>query len=329
MADYWIKWYIEIIDDPKMATLPDRLWRRFSELCLLAGRLCNDKSGLLPDTRQLAWALRMSSDELQTDLVQLAATGIIESVSGGWLIPNFRKRQQAATPTERVHQHRERKQKQQYYDNETDSKRNVTQINRAETEHSRDRAKNTPPVSPDLLKSNSRVTQKLVGVAESETDQFETIFQNEKSKRTKCKIDPANLKNRLCQNETTIPETPSETPSETLDNLPQKKSEPGIDYYPIAKALSDVTGIDFDKNKSRLFGEAKHYKLEDVAQILSDYAPGCGWYTHDWRGKKGQAPSLAQVRESWGKLIGSGRKPRTPETVLITLPDGTTTEART
>lgn len=27
MADYWLKLYIEILDDPKMATLPDRVWR--------------------------------------------------------------------------------------------------------------------------------------------------------------------------------------------------------------------------------------------------------------------------------------------------------------
>jgi DnaD/phage-associated family protein len=134
MADYWIKWYIEIIDDPKMATLPDRLWRRFSELCLLAGRLCPDKSGKLPDTRQLAWALRMPTDELQTDLVQLASTGILKSIPGGWLIPNFKKRQSAASSTERVHQHRARKQKQQYYEDETQLKRNVTQSRLTETE---------------------------------------------------------------------------------------------------------------------------------------------------------------------------------------------------
>jgi len=30
MADYWIKLYHEIIDDPKMATMPDRLWRILS-----------------------------------------------------------------------------------------------------------------------------------------------------------------------------------------------------------------------------------------------------------------------------------------------------------
>jgi hypothetical protein len=149
MADYWIKLYHEIIDDPKMATLPDRLWRRVIELFLLAGKLCPDKSGVLPDTRQLAWLLRVSTDELQTDMSQLAGTGIIKSIPNGWMIVNFEKRQQAASSTERVKQHRERKQKQQYYDNETDLKRNVTQINRAETETETEQS--IPiPLSPEI-----------------------------------------------------------------------------------------------------------------------------------------------------------------------------------
>jgi hypothetical protein len=139
MADYWIKWYHEILDDPKMATLPDRLWRRFAELCLLAGKLCPDKSGKLPDARQIAWMLRMPTDDLQLDLEQLASTGLIEPIPGGWFIVNFQKRQHAASSTERVQRHRERQKKQQYYGDETQMKRNVTQINRL-TEQNRLRA---------------------------------------------------------------------------------------------------------------------------------------------------------------------------------------------
>lgn len=142
MADYWIKWYIEILDDPKMATLPDRLWRRFSELCLISARVSPDKSGTLPDVRQIAWVLRIQTDDLQHDLDQLCATGMVEPIPNGWLIVNFTKRQ-AATPTnERVKQHRERKQKQQYYPNETDLKRSVTQ-SRAESEQSRAESEDT------------------------------------------------------------------------------------------------------------------------------------------------------------------------------------------
>lgn len=154
MADYWIKWYHEIIDDPKMATLPDRLWRRFAELCLLAGKLCPDKSGKLPDARQIAWMLRMPTDDLQLDLEQLASTGLIEPIPGGWFIVNFQKRQQAASSTERVQRHRERKKKQQYYGDETQMKRNVTQINRL-TEQSRAEEEATDTDIEELLRTQT------------------------------------------------------------------------------------------------------------------------------------------------------------------------------
>ena len=48
MADYWLKLYIEILDDPKMAVLPDRLWRRIIELFLIAKKL--HMNGHLPET---------------------------------------------------------------------------------------------------------------------------------------------------------------------------------------------------------------------------------------------------------------------------------------
>lgn len=136
MADYWIKMYHEILDDPKMATMPDRLWRRTMEIFLLAGKLSRDKSGYLPETNQLAWLLRMSSDDLLMDLKQLESVGILERVADGWLVVNFEKRQAAATDAERKRQQRERDQRDQYYGNEkvTTLSRNVTQNTESETE---------------------------------------------------------------------------------------------------------------------------------------------------------------------------------------------------
>lgn len=127
MGDYWIKLYHEIIDDPKMATLPDRLWRRTIELFLLAGKLSADKSGMIPDTRQLAWLLRIPTDDLQNDIDQLLGTGIIENIPGGYVVVNFEKRQSPSTGAERVQQYRERKRKQEYYGDVTTKKQNVTQ----------------------------------------------------------------------------------------------------------------------------------------------------------------------------------------------------------
>lgn len=132
MPDYWIKYYIEILDDPKMATLPDRLWRRTSELFLLAGKF--GKQGYLPETRQLAWVLRMNADDLDLDLRQIAATGIIQKTPDGWFVVNFAKRQAPVPPAVRMKKSRERKRKEQYYADDngdvTNLLRNETQINR-------------------------------------------------------------------------------------------------------------------------------------------------------------------------------------------------------
>ena len=132
MANYWIKLYHEILDDPKMGVLPDRLWRRCIELFLLAGRSGND--GILPNTMQLAWSLRMSSDELQGDLDQLIMTGIIQPIPNGWLIVNFAKRQDAATANERKQQQRARDKSRQYHGEVTKQSRFVTQSTELDTD---------------------------------------------------------------------------------------------------------------------------------------------------------------------------------------------------
>ena len=131
MTDYWIKLYLEILDDPKMATLPDRLWRRTIEVFLLAGKLSKG-TGMLPETRQLAWCLRMNSDDLELDLQQIALTGIITRSSNGWIVNKFQKRQAKVGDAERKRQQRERDRRNQYYqdDNVTMLSRSVTQINR-------------------------------------------------------------------------------------------------------------------------------------------------------------------------------------------------------
>jgi DnaD/phage-associated family protein len=141
MADYWLKLYIEILDDPKMATMPDRAWRRTIELFLVAKKL--NKDGHLPDTRQIAWLLRMNPDELEHDMMQIASTGIVVQEVGGWFIPKFADRQAAVQPAERMSQMRDRRQKQQYYTGVTDQLRIVTQRTEADTET--EQKQSTPP----------------------------------------------------------------------------------------------------------------------------------------------------------------------------------------
>lgn len=84
----------------------------------------------------------------------------------------------------------------------------------------------------------------------------------------------------------------SAAPPEKLSNL-----------YPIALALAEVAGMDFLKNKGRLFKEAKTYYQEgDDQRIRREYGPGGDWYLCDWRGRLAQFPTLSHIRETWGIL---------------------------
>lgn len=162
---YWIKLYHEIIDDPKMALLPDRQWRLIIELFLLAGR--NDDDGSLPPTAHIAWMLRRQESEIESDMNELKKTGIVEQTETGWVIPKFSERQSASTNAERGKRYREAKQKEQYYATEserianelrTENERTVTQITDTDTDTEPEREaelipalpENSPPISPEV-----------------------------------------------------------------------------------------------------------------------------------------------------------------------------------
>jgi hypothetical protein len=162
MADYWMKLYIEILDDPKMATLPDRLWRRIVELFLVAKKL--NTEGHLPETRQIAWLLRMNPDDLEMDLKQIAPTGIVVQELAGWFIPKFSERQAAVPAAERKRLQREKEKARQYYGNVTPQSRNVTQINRlteAEAEAEAEGGAATMPANALAVRLYSEITGHL------------------------------------------------------------------------------------------------------------------------------------------------------------------------
>ena len=105
---FWIKLYIEMLDNPKMARLANHLWRRAVELFLLAGRQGND--GALPPVEEMAWKLRLSHDKLLEDLQGLAKAGVVQMKEAGkWSVMNFSKWQAAVPVEERVRQFRARK----------------------------------------------------------------------------------------------------------------------------------------------------------------------------------------------------------------------------
>lgn len=107
MANYWIKLYHEVLDDPKMGRLPDRTWRRCIELFLLAGT--TGETGELPSIEDICWKLRIDETTLLEDLAILEKAGIIQVNDNNPVVTHFTERQDADTNAERVKHHREQK----------------------------------------------------------------------------------------------------------------------------------------------------------------------------------------------------------------------------
>ena len=115
-ANYWLKLYYEMLDDPKVARLPDSSYRRFIECLLLAGE--TDSGGLLPAIEDMSWRLRLSETALSQDMSRLAMAGIVElrehDQGERWFVTKFADRQAAVSGAERVKRHRERNKKREY-----------------------------------------------------------------------------------------------------------------------------------------------------------------------------------------------------------------------
>lgn len=110
---YWAKIFIEMLDDPKVARLSDRLWRRFVECILLAKEL--DAGGELPPIADMAWRLRTDDATLAGELAQLATLDLM-AAGEVWTVTNFTKRQGAVTDAERMRNMRVRKMQRTYYE---------------------------------------------------------------------------------------------------------------------------------------------------------------------------------------------------------------------
>lgn len=91
MKNTWIKLYFEILQDPKMGMMPDHLFRRTIELFLLAGQ--EEKGGMLPNVRHIAWALHTTEKDIIETGEKLVKLGILEISSGGYRVTHFTERQ--------------------------------------------------------------------------------------------------------------------------------------------------------------------------------------------------------------------------------------------
>lgn len=97
---YWEKLWHEIIDDIKLGPLPGELKWRFVQLIVMAG--IQGEDGLLPDLPDMAFRLRISEEQLRSDLPTLARRELVELTRDNrWLVTNYSKRQSAISSTER------------------------------------------------------------------------------------------------------------------------------------------------------------------------------------------------------------------------------------
>lgn len=106
-TSYWLKLWIDLLDDPKTGRIPDWLFRRF--ILFLCAAKEYDHDGLLQPVPDLAWRLRLSEAQVDEALRALSEAGVVQKTADGWLIVNFRKRQAPSDSADRVRRFREEK----------------------------------------------------------------------------------------------------------------------------------------------------------------------------------------------------------------------------
>ncbi len=106
-ANYWLKLWVDMLDDPKVGLLDDRTWRRWVEILLLAKEAGDD--GRLPDMATMCWRLRTSEEDLTRALQTLEGRGLVRRDETGWRIVNFAKRQGPVPAAERKRRQRSKR----------------------------------------------------------------------------------------------------------------------------------------------------------------------------------------------------------------------------
>jgi DnaD/phage-associated family protein len=174
---YWIKLYHEILMDPKMGTLPDRLWRRTIEMFLLAGSTFDN--GLLPPLDEIAWHLRANTEELETELIELQKIGILSVLDGQWVVTNFQKRQAPMEKSEYMRRLRSEKKAEQDKQPVTNGNKLVTKnVTNGKTESDSD--SDSDSKTEDGEKDLTNDLAIIANLYEKTFGQFMTSMQAEK-----------------------------------------------------------------------------------------------------------------------------------------------------
>ena len=101
----WFRFYDDVINDPKVLRLSDRLFRVWTGLLCVASK----HNGILPTIEDCALMLRMKVEKTREAMIELAALGLLDTDGTTWTPHNWKDRQyQSDVSTERVKRFRQR-----------------------------------------------------------------------------------------------------------------------------------------------------------------------------------------------------------------------------
>jgi hypothetical protein len=118
----WFRFYDEVVDDPKVQTLGDKLGFFWMNCLCLASK--ND--GILPPLKDIAWKLRKPESQIAAMVASLHERGLLDREADSFTPHNWQLRQYASdVSTERVRRFREKTERSRNAD-ETFPKRSET-----------------------------------------------------------------------------------------------------------------------------------------------------------------------------------------------------------
>jgi hypothetical protein len=279
----WIKLYTEIAHDRKMCLLTDRQFRVCINLFALAG--IEDDSGVLPSIADIAFQLRLEENVLLADMNALLSVDILTVFEGVWMIAHWHDRQ-AKPPSDsqeailaRVHKHRAKMRNEGVtpFQNVTE---NVTTCNE--------------PVTPVTTREREREREKERDVVQPLQNPGPVMASGNGNGRKEAARMSA-LNNKLG---------------------PQLRRV-------LADALLQITGNIDLANTETDAGQAALYAAHEAAiavyqmghKTAEDLLPAeDAWYESDFRGKRGERPTLKQFVEQCSKTKAQPRQTGTRAT---------------
>jgi len=102
-------------------------------------------------------------------------------------------------------------------------------------------------------------------------------------------------------------------PRESTEDTIEESNKDTIDGRLWFIALSELCVVNLNvatKTQKAQLGQSSKILKKSGATPEQIVSFGKWWYSEDWRGKQGQAPTPAQVRSEWGKFTASGSNGR-------------------